>query len=665
MQTDTLVAGIGAAAFAAIFVTTFYFVKALTSKKRINKDSVYVKKNKRWHFYNDFFLTRTKFHKLYAQVSNLSVYSLMEARMVSVDFFERTMLMSLLLFVVGFIGFQDILSGIIMFLISRVYMDITIYANIDKISVQMEAQLIQALTALSKAYTRHNNIPDALHDAQVGSLVRRPFNELYEIVTSTHGKKLLNEFYVKMPNRTLRTLATACWVLNDIGDAEVFVNTKSINAVSLTIQMLKSDLTVERNNHLKQQLLFKSLPRLALYPVALYPILSRVLISIFPAIGVIYNGTTGYVCKICTLIVSFACYYILSTLSTTSVARVDDRVHVIREMMKSEKVQRFAEYLQTSNLRRRRQLQDKIDHSLSSKTLPYLYLERFLFAVVVFVASVVASIVIMTTSKTVIYDNIQPVSLTSSTKYTADEAARIREVDAMVLEAEACPDKDTLYKMVRKALPRLSAAGLEEQVTRLEDKYRQYHNMQFHWWFAFIYICAASIAYNVPQFLLRLRSKVITSEAQLDVLQLQTVVAILSTTPLDTMDVIYWMSKSADVHKDVLVECYHSYAMDGTEAIYKLRKSSAVPEFSAMCDDLLTTVYQVSLSDAFSNLVTDRESSLEERKTVEEYVLSSKRRTASPIAMAPVYVFIILGIIVPLSVFTLSSAASIMQDLNI
>ncbi len=655
---------IGAAISVATFLIMAYLTRFLNARKRVRKDAVYVRKNARWNFYNDFFLTRQKFRKLSTQVNNLSVYSMMEGRVVSVGIFERTLAISLALFIFGFIGFRDILSGVLIFLISQIFMDITIYKNIDKVSVQMEGQLIQALTSLSKAYTRYNNLPDALHDAQVGSLVRRPFNELYEIVTSTNGKKLLDEFYVKTPSRTLRTLATACWVLNDIGDAEVTVNTKTIGAVPLTIQMLKSDLTVERRTHIQQQLLFKSLPILALIPIIAYPIGTYAIVQIFPAIGPIYNGALGYICKMITLIVSFVCYYILSTLSTTSVARVDDRVHVLRELMKNEKIQKFAESLQTHKLRTRRKLQGMIDHSISSKTLPYLYFERFVFTVVAFVMAIVASIIILTSSRSAVYNNIQTVSLTSSVQYTADEAARVRALDAEILAMDQLPDDETLLNMVRRVLPRLSSSGQSEQVTRIQDKYEQYHSLVFHWWYAFIYIGVAIVAYNAPLFLLSFRAKVITSEAQLDVLQLQTVVAILSTTSLDTMDVIYWMSKSADVHKNILIDCYHSYAMNGTEAIYNLRRASAVPEFSSMCDDLLTTVYQVSLAEAFSNLVTDRESSLEERKIVESHVLSSKRQMASPVAMAPMYTYLVADILIPFGAFALSSGVSMLQDLN-
>ena len=179
-----------------------------------------------------------------------------------------------------------------------------------------------------------------------------------------------------------------------------------------------------------------------------------------------------------------------------------------------------------------------------------------------------------------------------------------------------------------------------------------------------IYIGSALIGTYIPVYLLSLRAKTVASEAQLDVLQLQTVVAILSSTTMDTMDVILWMSKSSDIHKDVLTTCYHEYARDAKRALYNLRRSSAIPEFTAMCDDLLTTVHMVSLEEAFSNLVTDRESSLKERESVEAYNLSNKRAIAGPIAQAPIVALIVFGMLIPIMVVALSSASSTFSNIK-
>lgn len=641
-----------------------YIISKLANKANISKEKKFVQKNKRFLFYYDFFLTRGNFRKVYTQIANLSVYTLMESRMTAVEFYERSLILSLAGAVVAMIGFQDFISSLIILLIARVFMDMSVYRNIDKVNFLMEKELLHALTALSKAYTRCRNIPDALNEIEVGPLVKKQFNELYDIVVSSKGKEKLQAFYRMTPNRTLHTLATACWTLNDQGDSEMQIERTSINAFQLAIQMLKSDLTIEHQTHFRQNLLFKTVIYVPLAPLAGFPIIQMLLRSIFPSSGAVYSGSAGYLCKILMLLVTMVSYYAVSTINSTSVSTVDDRIKFVREMLKNEKIMRLAETLLPYKLVQREKISKRIDKCLSSKDLTYFYLEKYLIASVVFVLSIIASIFIVFTSRNVIYNNIRSVSFTDTTNYTAAEADRIMALDIKMLAANPLPGDDEIREEIVKAMPRLSAVEVDAQVMRIRDKYTSYHNTHFYWWFAFVYLAAGGISWFVPDLLLLLRSIVVRSEAQLDVLQLQTVVAILSSTSFDTMDILLWMSKSSDIHKDVLTTCYHEYPRDPKVALYKLRRSSAVEEFTAMCDDLLTTVHMVSISEAFSNLVTDRETTLNEREAMEAHNLNTKRALASVIVQVPVWALVILGMLVPLGVMAFSSFTTTFTNLS-
>lgn len=644
----------------ALFV--IYVSFTLTKRPRKKQTGNFTRKNRRYLFYNDFFLVRSNFRKIYNQVAGLSVYNLMEARVVTVGMFEKSMLLSIAFFVAAFLAYKDIVTGILIFLLSRVFMDFVVYDIIDEISSKVKTQLLHALTALYKSYVRCRNIPDAIHDIKVGPYIQKSFDNLYSILTLSDGKDRLAQFYRETPNRTMKTLATVSWVLNDQGDASMLVNAHSINSFQLAIQMLKSDLSIEELTHKKRRRLFKTIPYLPLVPIPLYPLLAFVLMKIFPAVSIAYDGVIGYVSKILLLLACFVCYYTVSTINSNNVARIDDRLRFLRNLLQNEKILKFAESLQSYSLLRRHKLQAKIEHSLSNKTLPYLYFERFVFSIVSFVFAVIVSLVIVSASKEAIYNNIIPSTLTTKVQYTEQEVLKVRQMDADILVLDNLPDADTLIKRIRVTLPRITETEVETQLNRIQSKYNSYRNTRFYWWFSFIYLGAAILGSCLPLYLLNLRSKVVTAEAQLDVLQLQTVIAILSTTTLDTMDVILWLSKSSDIHKDVLITCYHEYAMDPQQAIYKLRRASTVPEFTSMCDDLLTTIHMVSLEEAFSNLVTDRESTLKEREFIETESLKQKRSAASSIVMFPIKALAVLGLILPIGYLAYMSAVSTLSN---
>ena len=90
----------------------------------------------------------------------------------------------------------------------------------------------------------------------------------------------------------------------------------------------------------------------------------------------------------------------------------------------------------------------------------------------------------------------------------------------------------------------------------------------------------------------------------MDVLQLQTVIAVLMDTNLDTLSVLGWLAQASDIHKDILQFCYHEYVRWPEHAIQRLQLKSASAEFSSMCEKLLTTISQVSLAEALPVFVT-------------------------------------------------------------
>ena len=108
---------------------------------------------------------------------------------------------------------------------------------------------------------------------------------------------------------------------------------------------------------------------------------------------------------------------------------------------------------------------------------------------------------------------------------------------------------------------------------------------------------------------------------------------------------LYWLSKNSGVHRDHLNFAYQEYPSDPEKAIARLKKNSVIPEFHQLCDKLALTAYRISLSEAFSDLVPERQHLMKIREMVQDNTLESKRSKASPIAQAPLYI-LIFGLVV-------------------
>ena len=651
------------AAGVIVFVIALFFVysasTALTKRKKMSQNQKYQAYNKRFRFYYDFALTRQTFRKIHGQVASLSVYNFLEARVTTVKFFERSMLSALAIFVLGFVGLGDIISGFVLMLFAFVMINTTVNKRIDSVNFECLKATSQLILSMRECYTRVRNVPDAINDAKCPPILQRQLEDIYLICTANDAKERLNRFYEECPNRIIRTLATTCYIRADTGE-DGLKNSPFKQGLGL----VKDEVDMEVRRQINQNLMFNTLDKLPFVPMFLYPPIRLFYVNMISATAAVFESGTGYIIKLAVILSCFISYYILSTINNASVARTDDRLLFIVNAMHNSKVEKFAKTLVVKNFKKRMALQKKIDGCLSQKTVEYVYFEKLIMASVIMVMSVIFSIIILISARHSIYNSLASSVMSVDLTYTREQEQQVLAYDHEVLALEECPSLEEMQDVFSDIFKQASSMEIETQAERLQSKYNSYHNMEFHWWYAFIYIACYGIGWMLPDFLLNLRVKLVKSEAEMDVLQLQTIIAILMDTTLDTMSVIYWLAKSSDIHKDVLTYCYHEYVRDAKYALLHLKSRSAIPEFSAMCEKLVTTIHQVTLAEAFEDLIAERDNTMKVREVVQLEALKSKRNLAGPIATFPMVVWMVAVFILPIGIVAVRSAINMLGNLN-
>lgn len=656
-----IVVAVGIIIVAAVFVYSAFTFQ--TRKKSMSEQDKLQSIMKRFNFYYDFSLTRGQFRKIYGQVQSLAVYTMIECRIQAVVFFERSLKSALILFVLGFIGLGDIISGIVLMMFAFIMLNTSVNNRIDDVNYKMLKDISRYILSVRECYTRLRNVPDAVHDAECSTLLQRNVNEIYLIVTANDGQERLDNFYLTCPNRILKTLATACFVRADAGEDDLPKGAESPFKQSLGL--IKDEVDMEVRRQLNQRLMFKSLDKLPFVPLFMYPPIVMFYKNMISATAAVFDGTIGYIIKLVVVLTCFVCYYIISTINNTSVARTDDRMMGLASAyQKSKKLQDFGNALIVKDLEKRFNLQNRLDHCLSLKTMGYFYLEKCLYAFVLFVVSFFFTIVILISARHSVYNSLAAQTMSANFTYTAEEEAKTLAYDHEVLAMEQCPSDEDLMQQFSSIFRKYSQIELEAQRDRLKNKYKTYRGLTFKWWFAFICIGCWFAGWNIPNMLLTLRAKLVTSESEADVLQLQTVIAVLADTNLDTLSVVYWLAKSSEIHKDILTYCYHEYTQDPEKALARLKQKSASAEFSSMVDKLITTVYQVTLKEAFEDLVSERSNSMKMREAVQMDELKAKRNLVSPIATAPMMVWMVAVFILPIGIVAVRSAIQMVGQLN-
>lgn len=631
-------------------------------KDKNNKLKELAKYNRRYNFYGNFVLTRRQFRRIVEAISQLQLYSVMEIRIRSVKIFQTTALMCLATLVLGVLSVDDIVLFCILVLFVVVMNDTLVHKKIDASQVDVHVALSHAISSLRDNYTRYGEIPEAIRTCDREPILDRTFDNIYAILTETNGEELLDQFYLTQQSPVLRTLATVCHALDKYGDAPIEYS--DIPSFKQALMFIKDEVDMQVRNDVKKKLLFRRLELLPVVPVMFIGLVEWFFMYVIPGTSLLYKGFYGYCMKIGVIILAMWGFTYISNVNRANYSRVDDRFEFIDWLLDHKAFSHFINDIVPKKAKTRYKYDQMISGCLSNKDLRYIYAEKIIYSTLIFILAFLASFLIVHTSKSYIYDNIMTMSLTQAVEYTEDEERQVRALDAKILARDSLPDDETLYSAYEKILFHASVMDLDDQVSRIKTKYTSYYSMYYHWWFILIVLGITGASWFIPELLLKQRRKFIQNEAEEDVLQMQTIVLILSTTLLDTQEVLYWLSKNSGVHRDHLNFAYQEYPSDPEKAIARLKKNSVIPEFHQLCDKLSLTAFRISLAEAFSDLVPERQHLMKIREMVQDNTLEGKRRKSSPLAQAPLYLLIFGLVVGPVIILGISQYMRIMPQVS-
>lgn len=597
--------------------------------------------------FEQFFLTRGSYRRVKDRFAALSVYTIQEIRIYSVRVYAISMLSAGGLVLAGALIFRDLFSTLLVLLYAAVMYNVLIGKQIDRVHFKLLNQLSMALSSLRQNYLRLNSIPQAIAEAETGSELHQAFEEIYNILTDSDGKRRLDEFYAKTPFNLLCTLAGVCYILNDSGDAKLKDGSSSFLQA---MGMMADEVNLEIRRISLQRAKFGALEYLPIAPLFAIGIIESFFTSIIPGTSVMYHGPIGYISRTVILLASIVGYTVIVKINSAVSVKKDDRNPTIMRMLKMKWFAKIIEDISPKKqLKRRRKLR-LLRLSLSLKDLPHLYANKLICTVLAFAISMTVMFFAVNLGKQFIVDNVREVSLVGGEALEAEDIRIRQEMDEVYLAFPEMPNASRTQDFVKSYLPTLPPFDQEAQVKRLQEKYQSYYNTFFKWWMVLISFIVAAVFYFAPEVMLRGRAWLLKTESEEDVLQLQTIVSILMNTPTDTMDTLYWLEKQSRVHKHALMDAYHEYPSDPDLALNRLKARAFLPSFKRMVDKLLLTVHQISLAEAFSDLVTERDHVMRIREISQNSILSKKRAFVSPLSMAPLVLTAVLYILVPLGI---------------
>mgnify|MGYP004558278755 CR=1 FL=1 len=649
----------------ATIIAFLYFTAKAKAKE--NKEFALKQKRKlhnRFSWYYNNLILRGPFRHIVEMYASLSCYDSDTVKEESVKLFEKNISIVILLPVVAFIVMKDALIAILMAFMGYVYYESVVEKENDKIYVKLMEECSMTISSVREKYLETDNIPLAILYAEKSKYLEAPMHNIYRILVDTDGAERLEKFQHSYPVAIIKTFANTCYIVNENGAVK---HENGADSFSEDMTTLRQECDSEIRRLTKQKIVFNSLQMLSLAGLVIMPLFELYLLTQIPGTASLLKGFYGLVVHVLVILSTMYSYHYISTACRPSVVNQIDKTTWIDNLSKNRKVKEFVKDISPKKYKTTVKLKAMLNDSLSAKDLRYIYTSKPIFAIAGFIAAFIILLFGTITVRDNFYNNYNSLSFIPQTVTETQYNQIVRmDNDFMALSQEEYEkyDDETLQAYVKGRITGISDSDASEQAKRLRTKYNGYHNAHYYWWWIVVCYSVSVVCWFIPEVTLKTRKKLVRYEATNDVSQLQTMMIVLSETKMDVYKAICWLEKQAAVHKAAIRQCHYSYIADPVAALDKLEKSSPVNDFKRLLRKLKSSVYTLSLHDAFSDMALDKAQTLTITEMLRGEELEQRKNSAKLIAVAPAAIALIGCFIGPVLILGVTEMIDTLNNLG-
>lgn len=590
------------------------------------------------------FITQVHLEQIYRKLANLSIYKRDELQVLSAQYLLVSWGAGICLVVSSFFLFNDFLTVLICILFAILVVTILVDKRLDAMQTKVIKALAHALSSIRQEYMKSNSVVEALENADVPDIIKKPIEEIATILTSTNAELKLQEFCESTPFRTIQTLAAICYHINNQGDEkDAYGQSNFIQALTIML----SDINSEIQKIMYRKKVFGIIEYLPFGPIFAMGLIERFFISVMPGTALVYQGPLGYLFRTATVVSSIISYVIVSRVNCNIPVKEDDRGTWVIALLEKPRIKRFIYNISPKN-KPRYKLERKLKEAISRMTVEQFYLKKVVSAAVAFLLALLCTVSAISLGREFIRTSTQQLSLVATGEMDKYEKEAILKLDSTYLANPESYTDSALAELIAQYMPGLSDLQIQDQIKRLKAKNESLKNAYFKWWY--IWICAGIglIGWFGPNIMLKIRKILVQTEEEDDFLQLQTLVSILMNTNIDTLDMLHQLAQHSRVHKDMFLYAYQGYPSNPELELTRLQSKTPLIEFKRFIGKLKLTISDLSLREAYSDLLIEREHMIRIRDMTTTASINRKRGLCGPLSMLPLGVMILGEFLVPI-----------------
>ena len=284
---------------------------------------------------------------------------------------------------------SDIYMALIITLMVFVINDVMVNSRVNKVADKILRQLPEVFTEIRHSFHEHGMIEEAFNDA-IDELedkeIMPQIRKIKEAILADNPEVQLEKYYDTAPNKYLKLFAGVSYLTMELGDRKidgVSVYLKNLNNIlnDIYLEILKKD---------KINYMFRSLTAIAIAPIFFIKIVEGWATSNFPSLINFYSSSFGFIIQAILMVSIFLAYFLLKTIKEDSNEIKFDRMTTKKWQEKVYKwpIVRFVVdgFMPIEHTKKYERLSTNIKSTNSYLTMQWLYVNKFTYAVVAFIA---------------------------------------------------------------------------------------------------------------------------------------------------------------------------------------------------------------------------------------------------------------------------------------
>lgn len=546
--------------------------------------------------------------------------------------------------------------------------DTLIDGSVDKIDNTLLKEQIEFFSEIRHAYHEFNMVEEAIYQtAQDNELeVSRQAEKIYEILISDDPEMELEKYYDVAPNSYLKEFAGISYLTKEYGDRKqngASLYLKNLNNITqeMQLEILKRD---------KLDYVFQSLSVISIVPMLFLEMIKNWSVSQFAFTKSFYMGKAGMIVQILVIVLTFICYTLTRKLKDNGSVntKTQNTENPWQEKLYRKKpIKKFVDlFIPKEGTRDYRKQKELLKDAASPLKLSWVYVNRIVLFIVVFIASIIIMIYLhklqvdyIYTEPTTDYDLMGAMDETDEQK--AIETTQIDNVFLDMFRGNLKATQDDIARAMRRSKYYEGATDdtLATDSERVYGKLQTVNGEYLKWFEILIGLVFGLIGYAFPILLLMFQKKMRQMEMENEVMQFQTIILMLMRIERVNVEMILeWLERYSNIFKEPISKCVNNYEAGAWEALEQLKEDISYQDMIRIVESLQAAVEKIPIVEAFDELDTERDYYQAKRKESNDRLISSKGLIGKGIGFAPMVCMFVGYLIIPLVFIGLTSMSS-------